>query len=295
MRPMLSDATIATPVPAGLRAIGLCVDDYGLHSGIDEASVRLAELGRISAVSVMSGGPTWRVGAAALRALPPEQLDVGLHLNFSESVGDSEPFWSLRGLILRSHARLLPTRLLQASIRRQLDRLVQALGRAPAHVDGHQHVQQLPQIREQLLQVLAEELDKLGVAPGSAAAPWLRCGSAPDAADLPERRKARLIDSLGATTLRQQAGQRGWRCNGHLLGVYGFGGDAALFRARLLQWASLAQTGDLIMCHPATQTTMSDPIAAARRREYEVLSAADLPEQLAEQGVCIRPLSQVLG
>lgn len=38
------------------RAIALCVDDYGLNDGVNQAVLALAQLGRVQAVSAMVGG-----------------------------------------------------------------------------------------------------------------------------------------------------------------------------------------------------------------------------------------------
>lgn len=279
---------------AALRPVAVCVDDYGLHAGVDEASVRLVEMGHVSAVSVMSGGTSWLAGAAALRALPASRVDVGLHLNFSEDVGDGEPSWPLTRLIALSHLRLLPASRLRESVRRQLDRLVQALGRPPAHVDGHQHAHQWPQIRTVLLDVLAEELDRLGAGPGSPQSPWLRSGRAPSDPALPLRRKAQVIEVLGAASIERLARRRGWHCSSHLLGVYGFDGDEQAYADLLQRWAGLSRPGDLIMCHPATHAPEGDVIGAARVREWLVWSRPDLAQRLAQVGVRVAPLSQWL-
>ena len=50
------------------RGITLCADDFALHPLVDEAVLRLAQAGRLSATSCMSTAPRWR--AAAPRLLP---------------------------------------------------------------------------------------------------------------------------------------------------------------------------------------------------------------------------------
>lgn len=74
------------PVTAS-RRLAVCLDDYGLHGGVDTAARALIRLGRLSAVSVMSDGATWPASADALRAAcrdAPLPVDVGLHLNLTE-------------------------------------------------------------------------------------------------------------------------------------------------------------------------------------------------------------------
>lgn len=265
----------------------MCVDDYGLHEGIDEASIVLARQGRVSAISVMSQGCTWPDSAAALRAVhDPARLDVGLHLNLTEAMPGvaAEP---LPRVILRSHLGLGSLDALRATVRRQLDRFEEAWGAPPAHVDGHQHVHQLPRVRS----VLFDELQRRY--PGQR--PWLRASRRPPAsADLPERRKAGIISALGAGALQRRADHEGWPCNRALLGVYGFDADAATYRRLLQRWCAAAQDGDLLMCHPATRTPADDVIGEARRTEFSVWNAAATPADLAHWGIVVEPLSRVL-
>lgn len=276
------------------RAICICVDDYGLHDGIDAACLRLVEQRRISALSVMTDGPTWPRSAQALRRVPSEVLDVGLHLNFTEALGGVGPVWPLKSLLARAPLRLLPRRAIRDSIRRQLGRLVEAMGRAPAHVDGHQHVQQLPVVRELLLDELGAAMARLNLPVGAPGAPWLRCGRVPNAPDLPERRKARLIEAFGARAWARLAQDRGWRCSRHLLGVYGFDADEAHLAALWQAWLAAAAPDDVIMCHPAVQAPADDVIGSARQREFRWLSSDRFGQMLSAAGVEVRPWGQGL-
>jgi predicted glycoside hydrolase/deacetylase ChbG (UPF0249 family) len=270
------------------RRLAVCVDDYGLHSGIDEASVQLALAGRISAVSVMSDGPTWPASAAPLRtAAQTRPVDVGLHLNLTEALPGvaGEP---LQRVILRAGLHLFDARALRRRIEQQLDRFEAGWGAAPDHVDGHQHVHQLPQVRRVLLETLEARF------PDIARRPWLRTSRAPASAELPRRRKADVIAWLGAAELQREATRRGWQSNDHLLGVYGFDTDATGYRALLQRWFALAQDGDLLMCHPASHAPVDDVIGAARQVEWAVWQSDTLPGDLARAGVQITALRNVL-
>ncbi len=268
------------------------MDDYGLHPGVDEACHRLVDLGRIGALSVMADGPTWPSSARRLRSVSPEVLDVGLHLNFTECLGAAGPVWPLMQLLVRAPLRLLPRQAMRESIRRQLGGLVDALGRAPAHVDGHQHVQQLPVVRDLLLDELAQAMDRLGIPVGSLQAPWLRCGQAPRSPALPERRKAQIIEAFGARPWARSARSAGWRCSDYLLGVYGFDAGPARLHGLWRDWLALATPRDVIMCHPAAHTPVDDVIGAARRREFEWMTHPDFGRLLSEAGVVVRPWGQ---
>lgn len=264
------------------RRIAICVDDYGLDAGIDAAVLTLAAAGRVSATSCMAGAPHWLEGAARLRELEPRRFDAGLHLDLTEHPFDARLRWPLKQWLARSYLHLVPRAALRGEIERQLDAFEIALGRPPAHVDGHQHVHQLPVVREALLSVLDARYP-------AGRRPWLR--STRRAAHEPAR-KAWLIEALGGRALARAAGG-GYRLNGHLLGVYDFRGDTVRYLALLEGWLAAASDGDVLMCHPAETMPPSDPIAQARRIEYRVLSAPLFDDLLVEHGVQVLPFSSL--
>jgi chitin disaccharide deacetylase len=282
------------PSTAAVRAICICVDDYGLHDGIDEACHRLVEQRRIGALSVMTDGPTWPRSAMPLRRVSPDVLDVGLHLNFTEVLGGAGPVWPLKSVLWRAPLHLLPRQAIRESIRRQLGGLVEAMGRAPAHVDGHQHVQQLPVVRDLLLDELGEAMTRLGLSAGAPGSPWLRCGLTPSSPDLPERRKARIIEAFGARAWARVAQGQGWRCSRHLLGVYGFDADASRLAQLWQAWLTTAGAEDVVMCHPAVHAPAGDVIGPARQQEFQWLSGPAFGRMLSEAGVTVRPWGQGL-
>ena len=230
----------------------------------------------------MVGAPHWAEAAQALRGLDPERVDIGLHLDLTEhpllpGVRDTLPHW-----LVRSHAGRVDRALLRREIDAQLDAFEQALGRAPAYVDGHQHVHQLPGVREPLLAAL----DARARSPR----PWLRdTRRAPGTGG-----KAWLIAALGSGALRRQAQGRGYGQNGHLLGVYGFDGDAGRYLALLREWLRAARDGDLMMCHAAPDAPADDAIGAARRHEHEVLAGPAFAQLLAQENIRVEPLSRIL-
>lgn len=272
------DAAAFDEATTRMRSVVMCVDDFGLKPEVNEAVVELADAGVVSATGCMSLGPAWREGAALLRGAP---LDVGLHFNLTESFaanggsGSSAADWLLPQplwrVMLMAHRRALPEQALQRALQLQLDAFEDAWGGPPDFVDGHQHVHQLPQVRERLL----AELERRYGPAGSARRPWLRLTRAPRQGAVSF--KQRIIESLGAREFERLARERGFRLNGALLGVYGFDEDAAGYERRLAAWLAQAQEGDVLMMHPAKPTAGSastgEVIAAARETEYAVLSA----------------------
>jgi predicted glycoside hydrolase/deacetylase ChbG (UPF0249 family) len=259
----------------GPRRLAICADDYGWGTGLNQAVLALARQGRISATSCMVGAPHWAAGAPALRACDPKALDVGLHLDLTRFPRDAGLRLPLKHWLVRSHLHLLSAARLRHEIDSQLDGFELAMGRPPAHVDGHEHVHQLPVVREQLLAALDTRY--------GSQLPWLRGTRRPTGE--PVGGKAWVIEAAGGAGLARLAASRGYVQNGHLLGVYDFHGDAGRYLALLGQWLGAAADGDLLMCHPATEVLVGDSHAEARVREYQVLGGPAFGALLEREGI----------
>ncbi|REN21420.1 ChbG/HpnK family deacetylase, partial [Mycobacterium tuberculosis] len=96
--------------------------------------------GKISATSGMVRREAWLAGAKVLRRLDPAQFDAGLHLDLTRPARAGGPEPGLGGLLARTYTRTIFAPGLQADIRDQFTRFEDAMGRAPAFVDGHRHV-----------------------------------------------------------------------------------------------------------------------------------------------------------
>lgn len=261
---------------APARRLVVCIDDYALRPGVDQAVLALAQQGRVSATSCLVGSPRWPGAATALRALAPGTMDIGLHLDFTESPLDRSLRSGLGAFMARAYLGQLPSRRIAVEVRAQCDAFEDALGRAPDHVDGHQHVHQLPTVRDALLDEMARR--------GWTRA-WLRGTRRPPGEP---GTKPRLIAALGGARLRGRAEQQGLAVSRHLLGVYGFDVDAQAYQRLLADWLRRASDGDVLMCHPARPDDMpGDPIAAARTVECEVLGGDAWPRLLAQAGVTV--------
>lgn len=267
-----------------MKQVGLCVDDFGFKASVNEAVAQLVDAGIVTAVGCMSTGPAWWKGAALLSGARRDRADVGLHLNLTETWPGVQADYArpLPLLILQALLRLLPARALRETVERQLQDFEDAFGDTPDFIDGHQHVHQLPQVRDVLLECLERR--------PSARLPWLRCTlPAPNA---PVDGKQKVIAALGGQGLVQLARRHGLAMNRHLLGVYGFDADAGTYEQLLSGWLAHCGDGDLLMLHPALRDPPSegaagDAISAAREVEYEVLTqrAADLLRRHSVQPV----------
>jgi predicted glycoside hydrolase/deacetylase ChbG (UPF0249 family) len=271
------------------RGLTICVDDFGMSAGIDGSVFALAEQGRISATSCLVDGPAWLADAPRLRSTLLGRIDIGLHLNLSETFDAAHPQPSWSELVRRAYMHRLDMQRLQTDIERQMDRFVAAVHTAPDFIDGHRHVHQLPGVRVALLSALARRGWR----------PWLRCTLPARGVRRPirERLKAQIIGCLGGHAWQRLAGRQGYALNRHLLGVYDFSGSTEEHKARLRAWLSAARDGDLLMCHTALpgMPFQADPIGTARECEHAVLASPGFGELLMQHAIRVRRLARPPG
>lgn len=250
----------------------ICADDFAQSPEIDTAIVHLIENNRLSATSCMVNSPHWVSSAKLLTTEIRQKAHIGLHLDFTQ-FGYRYPHAILT---LLSLIRCLPKLAIQQSIEQQLNQFEAVLGTPPDYVDGHQHVHQLPQIRQLLLSVLKQRYDKQ--------LPWIRVAKPHVASGI----KGLIIKMLGANAIEQEAKQNGFRCSALLLGVYDFSGSVEDYKKRLIDWAFQAKDAvgaSVLMCHPAVRVLdktalkeevtvkQIDPIYPARLNEFNVLNS----------------------
>jgi predicted glycoside hydrolase/deacetylase ChbG (UPF0249 family) len=270
----------------GPKTLCICADDFGLHEGINQAVLELGTLGHISAVSCMVDGPAWQQGSSLLRQTE-HGIQVGLHLNFTEMLGHDIYHCSLSRLIALAYAQLLDRRMVRENIQRQLALYQDTMGRDPEFVDGHQHVHQLPVIRDMLIEVLDGQNFTI--------LPWIRSTMTVAtlrscAPSLSAWLKSRLLSMLGARALSRLATRHGYLQNESLLGVYGFDADEARYLDYLDKWLACAASGDLLMCHPSIAGKWHDPILDARVNEYRALKSISFATLTTRHAAAIGPL-----
>lgn len=275
-----------------LRPLAVCIDDLGLHAGVNAAAFELAGAGRVSSWSCLVDGPAIAEVAQWLAREPHDNLEVGLHLNFTEALGEAGLVRPLQTLIMDSYRGALDAAAVARELGRQFDRFAATFGRAPDFIDGHQHVHQLPVIREALLAELARRFTSV------ARRPWLRRCARPAAGaalPLPERFKPVVIQALGCGALQEGAQAAGWPQNRRLLGVRRFLDDDAGFQALLAAWLDRAGQADLLMVHPAKALPgVDDALLAARETEYRVLRSDAFAQLLVAAQLRVQPLARSL-
>jgi Uncharacterized protein conserved in bacteria len=181
---------------AAPRRIWLCADDYGLSPGVNRAIRDLIERGRLNATSVMVVGPSiGRDEVEALRtaAASSPRCGIGLHITLTAPFRpltmhfrpiDGGMFPALAKLLRAGLLRRLDTEIIHAELMVQLAAFREMFGRSPDFVDGHQHAQLFPQVRDAFLAAVKEAAPTPGFAradetrpcPGGSARPR-RCFS----------------------------------------------------------------------------------------------------------------------
>ena len=266
---------------------------------IDTAIRDLVVRGRINATSVLVGGPAMQRSEAVLLRLlnsAAPRVAIGLHVALTAPLlplskgfvpTRDKAFLPLAETMRHALMRRYDPRALRMEIMRQMQAFFDLFGRAPDFVDGHHHVQLLPQVSEAVLDVVKES------APGA----WLRqCGRAVPLAARFSDRKALLLDAL-SVRFRRRAYACGLRTNPAFAGTYDFKPDtdyAAVFR----RFLDRLPDGGLVMCHPGfvdLDLQRLDRLTALREREHAFFAGDAFSALLQHHGVALaRPNGRVI-
>lgn len=272
------------------RRIWLCADDYGMAPGINDAIRKLILRGRLNATSVMTAAAHLgadEVGALEALNAGTKRAAVGLHVTLT---GPFRPlsngyaplrdgaFPTIGEMTKLAMTRRLTPEPLTVEIATQLEAFLSAFGHLPDFVDGHQHVQLLPVVRDAFLNVVAE------IAPHA----WVRqCGRARSAWLLPDHKGLALdVLSLG---FKSQAAGRGLATNPAFAGAYVFS-DKARFARIFPRFLKGLPDGGLIMCHPGfvdDALKSLDPVTTLREHEFAFFDSDAFPAMLASHGVTL--------
>lgn len=270
-----------------LRRIWLCADDYGMAPGVNDAIRQLIARRRINATSVMTAAAHLDPDqtSALLDANAEGQALIGLHVTLTAPFKPlSRDFAPLRNgaflaqpdMMKLAMLRRLDVERLTIEIASQVEAFVERFGRLPAYLDGHQHVQLLPQVRDAFLKVAAETV------PGA----WVRqCGRPRGARPLHDR-KGLIIDILNVG-FRNKAARLSVATNPAFAGAYDFNAKAD-FEKLFPRFLKGLPDGGLIMCHPGfvdAELQSLDSLTTLREREFAYLNSDVFPAALAADGV----------
>ena len=254
-----------------MKRIQICADDYAFDAGVSRAIIECIDTGRISATSCMVLAPGWPAAAAALR----ERIgiaDIGLHLDVNE-FADYSMGRSLKGWIAAAYLGQLDQAQANRWVAEQLDAFEAAMQRAPDYLDGHQHVHQLPVLRDAVLGEMSRRYGSACALRSTRSQHWRGA-------------KAALIAGLGGAALRRAAGRQQLRMNADFAGVYDFDPSAVMVQL-VAGWLRSLPDGGLLMAHPGAGHAVDRPdgIRAARLQERAFWLGSEAGELLAECAV----------
>jgi chitin disaccharide deacetylase len=276
---------------AAPRRIWLCADDYGISPGVNRAIRDLIERGRLNATSVMVVGPSiGRDEVAALQASVAKnpRCAIGLHATLTAPFRpltmhfqpvDGGLFLPFAKLLRAGLMRRLDGEIIHAELMVQLSAFSEAFGQPPDFVDGHQHAQLFPQVRDAFLAAVKQ------AAPNA----WVRqCGRRAPLGQRLGAPKALVLDILSAR-FRKLAARAGIACNPGFAGAYDFSGAPGFDKLMAGFLADLPE-GAVVMCHPGfvdDVLTGLDPLTAQREREHSFLAGDNFPPLLAMNKVTL--------
>jgi chitin disaccharide deacetylase len=273
------------------RRIWLCADDYGLSPGVNRAIRELIARGRLNATSVMVVGPAiGRDEVSALQAAVANspRCAVGLHATLTAPFYpltmhfkplDGGMFPGFPKLLRAGLLRQLDPEIIRAELKAQLVAFSELFGRAPDFVDGHQHAQLFPGVRDAFLAAVKETAPHAWVRQGGRNQPLAQRLGAP---------KALFLDILSAQ-FRRRAARADIAFNPAFAGAYDFSQQPD-FSALMRQFLDGLPEGGLIMCHPGfvDETLIGlDPFTVQREHEYAFLGGEHFPPLLAANKVTL--------
>lgn len=277
---------------AAPRRIWLCADDYGMADGVNRAIRDLIARGRLNATSVMVVGPAiGRDAVAALQdvAAASAHCAIGLHATLTAPFRpltmhfrpvDGGLFLPLPKLLRSGLLRRLDPEMIEDELLAQLAAFRELFGRAPDFVDGHQHAQLFPQVRDGFLRAVKEAAPDAWVRQGGRRQPLAKRLGAP---------KALVLDTLSGQ-FRKRAADAKIPFNPAFAGAYDFS-NAPDFSVLMEQFLEGLPEGGLVMCHPGfvDETLISlDPVTGQREAEHAYLAGDRFAALLAANKVTLR-------
>ena len=273
------------------RRIWLCADDYGISPGVNRAIRDLIERGRLNATSVMVIGPA--IGSDEVVALQDAaakspRCAIGLHVTLTAPFRpltmhfrplDGGMFWPFPKLLRAGLLWRLDPEIIEAELAVQLAAFIDLFGRAPDFVDGHQHAQLFPQVRDAFLRAVKDAAPAAWVRQGGRLQPLARLLGAP---------KALVLDVLSAQ-FRKRAAVADIPFNPAFAGAYDFS-KAPDFGVLMGEFLDGLPDGGLVMCHPGfvDETLRSlDPLTTQREAEHAFLGGDRFPTLLAANKVTL--------
>jgi predicted glycoside hydrolase/deacetylase ChbG (UPF0249 family) len=192
---------------------------------------------------------------------------------------DGGMFPALAKLLRASLTHRLDAEIIRAELMVQLAAFKEMFGGDPDFVDGHQHAQLFPQVRDAFLAAVKEAAPSAWVRQSGRNRPLPRRLGSP---------KALFLDLLSAQ-FRTRAARASIAFNPGFAGAYDFSRQPD-YGALMRQFLDGLPEGGLVMCHPGfvDETLVSlDPLTGQREREYAFLAGEHFPPLLAANKVTL--------
>lgn len=122
------------------RSLIVNADDFGLSEGTNAGIIEAHEHGVVTSASLMVRQPA--VESAAAYARKSSTLGIGLHIDLGEWEWRNDEWVQIYKFVPDDDAAAVA-----AEIERQLTAFHALIGRAPTHLDSHQHVHQHEPVR----------------------------------------------------------------------------------------------------------------------------------------------------
>jgi chitin disaccharide deacetylase len=273
------------------RRIWLCADDYGISPGVNRAIRDLIGKGRLNATSVMVVAPAiGREEVVGLRAAAAEspRCSIGLHVTLTAPFRpltmhfrplDGDMFLPFRKLLRAGFSRRLDPEIVHAEVAMQIVTFHEMFGAWPDFVDGHQHAQLYPIVRDGFLAAVKEKAPNAWVRQTRRNQPLVRRLASP---------KALFLDVL-SRQFTQLAARAGLATNPAFSGAYDYSRKpdyGALMKGFL---DGLPDQG-VVMCHPGfvDEVLVSlDPLTITREIEQAYLASDAFPRLLDANNVTL--------
>lgn len=276
----------------------VCADDYGLAPGVSEGIIELIGEQRISATSCVMVGPFVDTAMNHLHRLQA-RVDVGLHLVLtfdrpltalsqkSGLVDNRGKFHSFSHLLMNAYMGSIKYDAVLEEIDAQVDRFKSLMGHPPQYIDGHQHIQQLPVIRDAVAKA-AHDLAKSGqsiyVRVAALPAAWLWTKA------LRHSRKVAFgncMIALPGKTLEPILNRAGIPHNRYLLGYYDYEGGETFEAVVQLYLTLQPNATDILFCHPGyvdDELRSRDPLVDSRMDVLQFLGSSRWEELMNQSG-----------
>jgi predicted glycoside hydrolase/deacetylase ChbG (UPF0249 family) len=278
----------------------LCADDYGISPAVSESIIELIEGKRVSATSCMVIWPEVEKSLEQLRLIKT-RYDLGLHLVLTEGrpltalkqdsglVDEQGDFLSFGNLMKKAYLRVLNYESVLAEIEAQIQRFAEITGRDPDYIDGHQHVQQLPVVREAVKAVILSREKNRPIYTRVAGLPLPWCISSGWTYSVGFAIRNMFIHIPGHFS-RKLMKKSGIPHNRYLLGYYVYeGGDRfeTVFRHYLTM---KPREKDIFYCHPGRtddDLKKRDKVIASREETFKFLRSPRFNEIMEAANVSL--------